>query len=100
MIKIDFEFETEKYGVYRDALYLPEDHQHTDEELEAMKQERFNNWLNIVNPPASDEPIVPEEPLTPAQSITIAGVEYALLDGTPQSGQSLVEVNGSWYYKV
>jgi hypothetical protein len=51
MIKIDFEFETQ-YGVFRDALYLPEDHTFTDEQIAAMKQERLDNWLFIVeNPP-------------------------------------------------
>ena len=51
MIKIDFEFETQ-YGVFRDALYLPDDHTFTDEQITAMKQERLDNWLFVVeNPP-------------------------------------------------
>jgi hypothetical protein len=51
MIKIEFEFDT-KYGTYRDALYLPEDHGMTGEQINAMKQERVDNWMNIVeNPP-------------------------------------------------
>jgi hypothetical protein len=51
MIKIDFEFETQ-YGVFRDALYLPNDHTFTDEQIAAMKQERLDNWLFAVeNPP-------------------------------------------------
>ena len=51
MIKIDFEFETQ-YGVFRDALYLLEDHTFTDEQIAAMKQERLDNWLFVVeNPP-------------------------------------------------
>jgi len=54
MIKIDFEFETQ-YGVFRDALYLPEDHTFTDEQIAAMKQERLDNWLFIVeNPPEAE----------------------------------------------
>ena len=55
MIKIDFEFDAEPYGVYRDALYLPEDHTLSDAEIEALKQERFDNWWAIVNPPPVDE---------------------------------------------
>ena len=43
MISIDFEFESE-YGVYRDAIVLPDDHTHTDAEIDAMKQQRFENW--------------------------------------------------------
>lgn len=50
MIKIDFEFES-NFGVYRDALYLPEDHTYTDDEINAMKQERFDNWIAVVTAP-------------------------------------------------
>lgn len=51
MIKIDFEVET-NYGKYRDALYLPENHGMTGEQIEAMKQERVDNWIDAVeNPP-------------------------------------------------
>jgi len=55
MIKIDFEFDAEPYGVFRDALHLPEDHGLTDAEIDALKQERFDNWWAIVNPPPVDE---------------------------------------------
>ena len=49
--KIDFEFTT-PYGVFCDALYLPDDHSYTDEQISAMKQERLVNWLfTIENPP-------------------------------------------------
>lgn len=47
MISIDFSFETQ-YGLYSDALTLEDDHTFTDQELEDMKQQRFNNWLSIV----------------------------------------------------
>jgi len=54
MIKIDFEFETQ-HGVFRDALYLPEDHDLSQEQIDAMKQERLDNWLFIVeNPPEAE----------------------------------------------
>lgn len=97
MIKIDFEIQNEKYGVYRDALHLPEDHGMTDAQIEAIKQERYNNWVNIVeNPPVTEEP---EKP-APAPSINIAGSEYVLLEGTPASGAAVIEVNGVWYVKV
>jgi hypothetical protein len=56
MIKIDFEVQNEKYGVYRDALHLPDDHTFSEAEIEAMKQERYNNWVNIIeNPPVAEE---------------------------------------------
>lgn len=58
MIKIDFEITNDKYGVYRDALHLPENHGLSDEQIEAMKQERYNNWVNIIeNPPVVEEVI-------------------------------------------
>ena len=50
MKQIIFTFET-PFGPFSDALYLPEDHTFTDEQIEAMKQERLNNWLAVVNPP-------------------------------------------------
>jgi hypothetical protein len=55
MQQIRFTYET-RFGPFSDALYLPEDHTFTEEQIEAMKQERLNNWLAIVNPP-----IVPAE---------------------------------------
>jgi len=48
---IDFEFDT-KYGTFRDALVLPDDHTYTDEELEAMKQTRLDNWIAVVEAPS------------------------------------------------
>lgn len=50
MIKIDFE-KTNPEGTmtYKDALYLPEDNMYTDDEIETMKQARFDNWYAIIN---------------------------------------------------
>ena len=62
MIKIDFEFQTQ-YGVYRDALYLEDNHSFTEQEIEAMKQERLSNWIAIITTLA--EPIIE----TPAEDI-------------------------------
>jgi len=97
MIKIDFEFES-PHGVFRDALHLPEDHTFTDAEIQAMKQQRFDNWLAVVNAPPSE--VVEEAPAAPAQTLTIAGDTYNLLEGTPATGATLIEVNGSWYVKA
>ena len=55
MVKIDFEFDS-TYGVFRDALHLPDDHGLSDAEIDAMKQQRFDNWLAIVNAPPAEEP--------------------------------------------
>lgn len=51
MITIYFEFD----NVYKDALILPEDHGLSDAEIEAMKQQRYNNWLTIINTPSQEE---------------------------------------------
>ena len=55
-MKIDFEFETQ-YGIFRDALYLPDDHTFTDEEIQAMKQQRLDNWIAVVTAPPVDDPV-------------------------------------------
>lgn len=52
-MKIDFEFNS-PHGVFRDALHLPDDHGMSDSEISAMKQQRFDNWIAIVNPPPSE----------------------------------------------
>jgi hypothetical protein len=62
MMKIDFEFQTE-HGLFRDALHLDDDHAFTDEEIQAMKQERVDNWIAVVTAPPAEE--VPVE--TPAE---------------------------------
>lgn len=57
-MKIDFEFTT-PHGLFRDALHLPDDHTFSDVEIEAMKQQRVDNWIAVVTAPPAEE--------TPAQ---------------------------------
>lgn len=60
MIKIDFE-KTDGTYTFQDALWLPDDHSFTDDEIEAMKQERFDNWIIFINTPTPViEPILSE----------------------------------------
>ena len=47
---IEFEFLT-SFGVFRDALHLEDPVTYSEEELNAMKQTRLDNWLALVNPP-------------------------------------------------
>ena len=55
MVKIDFEFDTQ-YGKYRDAIYLPEDHAFTNDEINVIKQQRVDNWISFIeNPPIPGE---------------------------------------------
>ena len=60
MIKIDFEFDSQ-HGVFRDALHLPDDHGMTEAEIQAMKQQRFDNWIAIVTAPPVELPPEQEE---------------------------------------
>lgn len=55
MIKIDFEFDT-PYGVFRDALYLPENHGMSDAQIQAMKEQRRDNWIAVVTAPPVEAP--------------------------------------------
>jgi hypothetical protein len=48
VIKIDFSKTHKIYGTYSDALHLDDDHTFTDQEIEAMKQQRFDNWVNHI----------------------------------------------------
>lgn len=58
-MKIDFKFET-PHGLFRDALHLADDHTLTDEEIQAMKQQRVDNWIAVVTAPPVEE-ITPVE---------------------------------------
>lgn len=60
-MKIDFAFET-KYGKFADAISFPDDEPMTDEEVEAEKQRRLDNWIALIETPAVEEPTALEEP--------------------------------------
>jgi hypothetical protein len=65
-MKIDFSFET-PHGKFADALHLPDDHGFTEAEIEAMKEQRRDNWIAVVTaPPVEAEP----------EYIEIDGVRY------------------------
>lgn len=52
-------FEFDYNGVaFKDALVLPDDHTFTNAELDAMKQERFDNWVTVIT--SSGEPTAAE----------------------------------------
>lgn len=90
MVKIDFSFDT-PHGKFADALHLPDDHGFSESEIQAMKEQRRDNWIAVVTAP----PVEPE-----VSTLDIAGETYQKLDGVPPSGAKLVEVEGVWYYKV
>jgi len=53
-MKIDFSFSSQ-YGTFSDALHLPDDHGLSDEQIEAMKQARFDNWIAVITAPPVEE---------------------------------------------
>ena len=64
MIKIDFTKTHDVYGTYQDALHLEDNHNFSDEEIETMKQQRFDNWVDHITvmsnmpPPSEPEPSI------------------------------------------
>lgn len=97
MIKIDFEFNTQ-YGIFRDAIYIPENHSYSIEEIENIKQQRLNNWISIVD--GSTVQDVGDEVEELSNTTEINGEIYQLLEGVPPSGAKLIEINQNWYYKI
>jgi len=73
-MKIDFERYHNKWGKFADALHLPDNHGFTNAQIEAMKDERFNNWVNAVENPAPAP--VESEPEPVKEYIEINGVKY------------------------
>jgi hypothetical protein len=53
-MKIDFSFSSQ-YGTFSDALVLEDNHAFTDAEIEAMKQQRFDNWIAVITAPPTEE---------------------------------------------
>ena len=70
MIKIDFEFDT-PHGLFRDALHLPEDHAFSEADIQAMKEERRDNWIAVVTAPPVE---------APPSTVTLDGVVYEKIE--------------------
>lgn len=47
-MQIKFSFET-KYGMYSDALNLPDDHTFSESDIETMKIQRRDNWVAYID---------------------------------------------------
>lgn len=54
MVIIDFEISKNGYN-FKDAIVLPENHGLSEEQIEAIKQKRFDDWYTFVTTPV-DEP--------------------------------------------
>jgi hypothetical protein len=75
-MKIDFQFDT-PHGKFADALHLPDDHKFTDAEIQAMKEQRRDNWIAVVTAPPVEQPEHIEPPVeTEPEYIEINGVKY------------------------
>jgi hypothetical protein len=93
-MKIDFEFTTQ-HGIFRDAIYLPDDHNLTEQQIQELKQQRLDNWIAAVEAP----PVETDLPQV-LNTVEIAGELYQKLEGVPQPGAKLIEINGTWYFKA
>lgn len=75
MIQINFTKQTPSGATYSDAIYLPKDHTFTEEEIEAMKQKRYDDWYEYITTPREevpepvleDETVIEEPPQEPEQ---------------------------------
>ena len=47
-MEIRFSYET-KYGMFSDALILPDDHTFTESEITSMKEQRRDNWVAYID---------------------------------------------------
>ena len=54
MVTIDFSFHSQ-YGTFSDALVLEDDHGLTEEQINAMQRQRFDNWVAIITAPPTEE---------------------------------------------
>jgi hypothetical protein len=79
-MQIRFSYET-KYGMFSDALNLPDDHQFTEEELTAMKEQRRDNWIAYIDSTQIEN--TPQEQVTEVVSETT--VEETPQDTEPTS---------------
>jgi hypothetical protein len=54
MTTIEFEFDS-PHGNYADAIVLLDGQTMTDADIEAMKQARYDKWLDLITNPPSEE---------------------------------------------
>lgn len=66
MIKIDFSKTHDIYGTFADALHLDDNHGLTDTEIETIKQQRFDNWVNHITEMSNRPPVEIPPPVNPA----------------------------------
>ena len=87
MVVIDFERDTE-YGVFRDAITLPDDHTLSQDEIDSLMQQRVDAWVDHVKNPPVAAP-VPEY-------LEVDGTKYVSIQPQPD----YIEVEGVKYVKA
>ena len=68
-MKIDFSFDTQ-YGKFADALILPDNHNLSDEAIDALKQERLDNWIAAVTYVPTEEELAEIEKQNAYESVS------------------------------
>ena len=75
----EFQFTHSTYGVFKDVIYIPDGFGLSDEDIEDIKVQRYNSWVNQISiaqcmdenlepinvpadPPADDIPSMPISP--------------------------------------
>lgn len=56
MITIPFE-RTDGTYTFRDAIILPDNHKLSEAEIEQIKEDRWNNWIDMIKNPSVPENI-------------------------------------------
>jgi hypothetical protein len=77
-MEIRFSYET-KYGMFSDALILPDDHTFTESEITSMKEQRRDNWVAYIDSTQVDNPT--EEQIT--EEVSQPAVEETQTEPTP-----------------
>lgn len=54
----------------QDSIILPEDHGKTEEEIEQLIEQKFQNWIYILNNPLPAEELVVEDQIADSEIIT------------------------------
>lgn len=62
MLFVEFEFEVDG-GIFRDCIALEDDHTHTSEDIEQMKQDRLQAYMDMVNTKKPDTDLPVQEQL-------------------------------------
>lgn len=57
------------YGLFSDALNLPDDQSFTEEQIQAMQQQRIDQWITFIETSATEVPV--EQPTDQPLDLTV-----------------------------